>query len=117
LLHLLELKPQCIVAGLTALSFVLTFAVAPRFKTAFKEADSWIEIYDRLMEAGGVPSISPKEAAERAKRGKCVPQETKLNAESIWDQSWIAVPGMHRREVLVACQLDRVRSGVCAGLC
>lgn len=60
-----------IALGLNAVLFLLTFGLAPRFKTSFKEADSWIEIYDRLMAMGGVPGIIPKEAAEKAKRG-CV---------------------------------------------
>jgi hypothetical protein len=55
--------------GLTLVSFILTFGVAPRFRSAFRESETWQEMYPDFMARGGVESIPPRQAIERAARG------------------------------------------------
>jgi hypothetical protein len=55
--------------GSALVSFFLTFGVAPRFRGAFKEEDNWRDIYGELVAMGRVESLSPTEAAARAKSG------------------------------------------------
>jgi hypothetical protein len=64
-------------ATLTAaiVSFGLTFGVAPRYKSLFKEADTWRDIYSEIMATGGVASVTPMQAVARARKG-CERAET-----------------------------------------
>ena len=57
-------------AGLAAAlgSFALTFGVAPRFKSHFKEADAWKDMYE-VLRGCAVKSYTPVEAAAKARRG------------------------------------------------
>ena len=68
--------------GATLLSFVVTFGVIPQFQSSFKEPDTWQEIYAGLLEMGGVPAVSPAEAAARAQAG-CATARASLNSEMI----------------------------------
>jgi hypothetical protein len=54
--------------GLAGASFVGTFFVAPRFKDSFKEDIDWRDMYKELVQGGGVPSITPREAFNKRKR-------------------------------------------------
>ena len=62
---------QAVYVGLGAAlaSFVLTFGVAPRFRSAFKEADTWLDMHRELLAMGGVQTISPAQAAQQARKG------------------------------------------------
>ena len=56
--------------GSQAVLFVLTFAVAPRYKTELKgDEPSWLEMYAQLEAMGGVESVTPTQAIERVRRG------------------------------------------------
>eukprot|EP01026_Neomeris_dumetosa_P016075 TRINITY_DN1610_c0_g1_i2.p2 TRINITY_DN1610_c0_g1~~TRINITY_DN1610_c0_g1_i2.p2 ORF type:complete len:283 (-),score=36.36 TRINITY_DN1610_c0_g1_i2:1087-1935(-) len=59
------------VIGLLGVSFVLTFFVAPNFKSAFKEEETWQEIYPKLKEQG-VNSISPQDVKNQLNKGVAV---------------------------------------------
>ena len=68
-----ESSLQAVYVALTALgvSFALTFGVAPRYKSFFKEEENWRDMYAELVKMGGVESVSPEEAA-RQRRAGCV---------------------------------------------
>lgn len=53
--------------GLTALSFVGTFFVAPKFKDSFKEDVDWRDIY-KYLAASGVKQVDAAEAYAKSKR-------------------------------------------------
>jgi hypothetical protein len=54
--------------GLAGASFVGTFFVAPRFKDSFKEDIDWRDMYKELVAAGGVASVTPREAFNKSRR-------------------------------------------------
>jgi hypothetical protein len=66
-----ETTQQAVYIGLGSalVSFALTFGVAPRFRSSFKEEDNWRDIYGKLVAMGGVESLPPNEAAARVKSG------------------------------------------------
>ncbi|KAI8477262.1 MAG: Rhodanese-like domain-containing protein [Monoraphidium minutum] len=62
--------------GAGAVSFALTFGVAPLFKKNFKEDVDWKAVYQDLVAGGGVPSVTP--AAAYAKRKSAVLVDVRL---------------------------------------
>mmetsp|Transcript_3077 Transcript_3077/g.8141 ORF Transcript_3077/g.8141 Transcript_3077/m.8141 type:complete len:153 (-) Transcript_3077:6-464(-) len=50
--------------GASAVGFIGTFLIAPRFRSSFKEEESWLTMYDDLVDAK-TRTISPEEAARK----------------------------------------------------
>ncbi|GLI63265.1 hypothetical protein VaNZ11_006169 [Volvox africanus] len=59
------------VLGATAVSFIATFLVAPRFKEAFKEPVDWREMHG-VLAAKGVKTVTAAEAFAKAKKGAVI---------------------------------------------
>lgn len=71
-----DLEPGVVAAygtlGASAVGFVGTFAVAPRFREQFKEDLDWREIYAALVQQGGVRTVTAQDAYRQTSGGKAV---------------------------------------------
>ena len=71
-----DLEPGVVAAygtlGASAVGFVGTFAVAPRFREQFKEDLDWREIYAALVQQGGVRTVTASDAYRQTSSGKAV---------------------------------------------
>ncbi|GIL57869.1 hypothetical protein Vafri_13094 [Volvox africanus] len=57
--------------GASAVTFIATFLVAPRFKEAFKEPVDWREMHS-VLAAKGVKTVTAAEAYAKAKKGAVI---------------------------------------------
>lgn len=68
-----DLEPGVVAAygtlGASALGFVGTFAVAPRYRENFKETLDWREIYAALVAQGGVRTVTAEDAYKQTSSG------------------------------------------------